>query len=143
MSVRLSPSPTDLKVRRRGTNISEQLGLNGIQAFTLLERLVRDGYVNAELERPPLTYMGKAVVYGLTGQGLSVIGRLPEPNAKLLEALDAIVAAIEEHQDVDPASKTQAKDATDRLKRFLGDLPSGIAVEVLSRLATVLGVPGG
>jgi predicted ArsR family transcriptional regulator len=145
MSVRLAPSPTDLRVRGTRANVSEQLGLSGIQAFTLLERLERDGYVNARIERPPLTYMGRAVVYSLTGPGLSLIGRLPEPNAQLLEALDVLAEAIEGLQDVDvdPASKAQAKDAANSLKRIFRDVPSGIVVDVLSRIATVLGIPGG
>jgi hypothetical protein len=40
LSVRLVLAPTGLRIRGRGTDVAELLGLDGVQAFSLLERLL-------------------------------------------------------------------------------------------------------
>jgi hypothetical protein len=40
LSVRLVLAPTGLRIRGRGTDVAELLGLEGVQAFSLLERLL-------------------------------------------------------------------------------------------------------
>ena len=40
LSVRLLLAPTGLRIRGRGTDVAELLGLDGVQAFSLLERLL-------------------------------------------------------------------------------------------------------
>ena len=40
LSVSLVLAPTGLRIRGRGTDVAELLGLDGVQAFSLLERLL-------------------------------------------------------------------------------------------------------
>ena len=40
LSLRLVLAPTGLRIHGRGTDIAELLGLDGVQAFSLLERLL-------------------------------------------------------------------------------------------------------
>jgi len=50
LSVRLVFAPTGLNIRGKGIDLAEQLGLNGAQAFSLIERLVQDEYIRGKTE---------------------------------------------------------------------------------------------
>jgi predicted ArsR family transcriptional regulator len=133
LRVRLIFAPTGLKIHGRGTDVAEQLGLNGAQAFSLLERLVQDQYIRGKTERYSTGSMGRAVVYGLTSKGLAHIGRVPHPNEELLEALDGIAAAVEGLQSAQSEQKTLARKALGELKHFARGLPPEAASELVKQ----------
>jgi predicted ArsR family transcriptional regulator len=134
LRVRLVFAPTGLKIQGEGTDVAEQLGLNGAQAYSLIERLVQDQYIRGKTERYSTGSMGRAVVYGLTNKGLALIGRVPHPNEELLEALDNIAAAIEGLQGAQPEQKTLARKALGELKHFARSLPPEAASELFKQL---------
>jgi hypothetical protein len=125
-------------------DIATQLGIRADEAYGRMRDLARDGCVSLSFDSAGPD-SGGMVGVSFTEKGRAAIQNLSDPQAELLAALDAIAAAIEalQLQDVDPTEKDGALEAANRLRRFFDDMPAGIAVEVLSRLATVLGVPGG
>ena len=132
-----------LLVYRTDQDVAGGLELSGAEAISMLNELGDDGYLRLDYGKlGPNVGVGIVTVRFLE-KGRAAIKQLPDPNKELLEVLDALVAAIEGLEDVDPADKEQAIDGANRLRKFLDNLPPGIAVEVLSRLATVLGAPGG
>jgi hypothetical protein len=58
-----------------------------------------------------------------------LFGRGPRPNEELIEALDAVAAAIEGLQSAQPEQKELAKKALGELKHFARGLPPGAAIE--------------
>jgi predicted ArsR family transcriptional regulator len=134
LRVRLVFAPTGLKIQGKGTDVAEQLGLNGAQAYSLIERLVQDQYIRGKTERYSTGSMGRAVVYGLTNKGIALIGRVPHPNEELLVALDNIAAAIEGLQGAQPEQKTLARKALGELKHFARSLPPEAASELFKQL---------
>ena len=139
LSVRLIFAPTGLKIHGSGNDVAELLSLNGVQAFSLLERLVQDEYIRGKTERYSTGSMGRAVVYGLTSKGLAMIGRVPGPNEELLDTLNAIAAAIEGLQNAKPEQKTLAKKSLGELKHFARALPPEAATELIKALPRMLG----
>ncbi len=132
-----------LEVQDDRTSVAEEAQLSGAEAIGLLEELGASGYVRLELDR--YGFDADAGMVGVTflDRGRTAIEQLPDPHQKLLQALDAITEAIEELEDVDPEEREEALEGAKRIRGFLADLPAGITVEVLSRIATVLGAPGG
>src|SRR5215207_8782939 len=136
------PAPARLDEYETRLDIAGELGITPDEAYGRMRDLAQDGYLSLSVdsEGPDA---GGMVGVSFMEKGRAAIQNLPDPQAELLAALDAIATAIEALQDIDPTDQEEALEATSRLRRFFDGLPPDIAVEVLSRLATVLGVPGG
>lgn len=134
----------DLEVQEtEKKSVAEEAQLEGAEAIGLLEELGDSGYIRLQLDQYGFDADVGMVGVTFLDKGRAAIEQIPDPNQKLLQALDTIAEAIEELQDVDPDEKEEALEGARKVRGFLGDLPAGVTVEVLSRIATLLGAPGG
>jgi MoxR-like ATPase len=125
-----------LEVNRTDQDLAKDLGISAAEAIGLLREL--DGHeIDLRWDHgAEVAGAGIVTLVRITPEGRAAIGDVPDPNAKLLAALDELAEAIAEAQDVDPDDKQEAKEATSRLRRVLYRLGPDITVEVFSRIAT-------
>jgi hypothetical protein len=134
---------SSLKVVQPKRDIAAELNLDGTEALGLFHDLSDHGYIDSDYGRMGRNRGVGRVSVTIRKEGRILIDQLPDPHTKLSEALEEILAAIEGLQGVDPAEQEQAAQGARQLRDFVKQLPAGAAVEVVSRLATVFGVPGG
>ncbi len=135
--------PPRLTVFGTRVDVARQMGLDAAEALCLLKDLEAEGYVYLDYgPRGPYIDAGEAIV-SFTEKGHVAIEALSNPNEALLEKLDAVAQAIRNLRDVDPHERESAVEAVEKLKRFVGALPSESNAELLRRLPSVFGLGDG
>jgi hypothetical protein len=101
-----------------------QEGLNGAQAMTLFQQLVEEGYIatnwlDTNIDELPRLHVGLRY---LTTQGLREIGELPDPNQRLLVALDATHRAIEQDPSIPEEDKRDMLDTLQKMSSLANNV---------------------
>ena len=135
--------PPRLTVFATRVEVARELGLDAAETIGLLKDLEAGGYVYLDYgPGGPYVDAGEIIV-SFTEKGHAAIKALSDPNEALLEKLDAIAEAIRDLRSVDVHERGSAIDAVEKLKRFVGTLPSESSAELLRRLPSVFGLGGG
>jgi hypothetical protein len=133
-----------LEIASGRRDIASELELNGAEALGLFHDLADSGYIDANYGKMGRNMGAGQVVVTIPEKGRILIGQMPDPDARLYEALDELIAAIEGTEYVvDDDERSEAVEKARWLRDFVNQLPAGATVEIASRLATALGVPGG
>jgi hypothetical protein len=132
-----------LEITGGGRDVAGELGINGGEALGLFHELADSGYIDANYGKMGRNMGAGRVPVTIPEKGRIFIDQIPDPNARLYEALDELIATIEGTEYVDDDERTEAVEKARFLRDFVNQLPAGVTVEIASRLATELGVPGG
>jgi predicted ArsR family transcriptional regulator len=132
-----------LEISGGGRDVAGELGINGAEALGLFHELADSGYIDANYGKMGRNMGAGRVVVTIPEKGRIFIDQMPDPNARLYEALDELIAALEGAEYVDDDERSEAVEKARWLRDFANQLPASAAVDIASRIATVLGVPGG
>ena len=103
-----------------------------VQALYRFVSLVDEGYISAKLDTsvmggPPFM---SAQIRGLTDKGLVEIGKLPDPQGRLLAGLEAALREVQQDPTLGPEEKEEKLNAGREAIAFI----RGLAVEVSARV---------
>ena len=100
--------PAYLRLYWEGVDVGEKIGVRSAEAISMFKRLAQAGYIITDVR--PLESFGTPGVWGLTNDGLAQIGRLPDPQERLVLGLDAAIRSVQRDSTLGDEDKKRRID---------------------------------